>query len=223
MDYIQKRNLTQGSSYLIKDRTSERTHELFKQKLRLGFNGLCITRTNPGLIKEQHGKIPVLWLSSTMPNIDSMLNKTSNFLKNKNSIILLERIDYLLNMHGFEETLRFVYKLNDQVVTTKSILLMHINPDILDQMQLTMIEQELQKVPETSTKQELTDDLQEIIEFINMQKSMDKSISFKDITRNFNITKSTARKRINRLHNLNIIDIKKKGRFKFLSITQRYD
>ena len=223
MDYIQKRNLTQGSSYLIKDRTSERTHELFKQKLKSGFNGLCITRTNPIIIKEQHGKIPVLWLSSTMSNIDSMLGRISNFLKNKNSIILLERIDYLLNMHGFEETLRFVYKLNDQVVTTKSILLMHINPDILDQMQLTMIEQELQKVPETSTKQELTDDLQEIIEFINMQKSMDKSISFKDITRNFNITKSTARKRINRLHNLNIIDIKKKGRFKFLSITQRYD
>ena len=155
-----------------------------------------------------------------MSNIDSMLGRISNFLKNKNSIILLERIDYLLNMHGFEETLRFVYKLNDQVVTTKSILLMHINPDILDQMQLTMIEQELQKVPETSTKQELTDDLQEIIEFINMQKSMDKSISFKDITRNFNITKSTARKRINRLHNLNIIDIKKKGRFKLVSLAE---
>ncbi|MFC1704910.1 DUF835 domain-containing protein [Nanoarchaeota archaeon] len=223
--------LSLGASYLIKEKLSNKVHDVFKQKLEEGFNGLCITRTNPAFIKEQHGDIPVFWLSShrnedskTISDIDSVLNKVSCFLKeNNNTIVLFERIDYLFNMYGFDETLRFLYKLNDKVVTANSILLTHINPDILEPMQLAMIEQELHNLPKTSKDElELTDDLDEILNFVDAQKSMNKTVSFKDVTKKFNITKSTARRRIKRLHSLNLIDVKKNGRFKIVSLVTNH-
>jgi len=224
------KQLSPGNSYLVKSPTTEKIYDVFKNKIDIGFKGLCITRNNPEIIKEQYSlDVPILWLSShknenfeNISDLDAALNKAFDFLRgNENKIILLERIDYLVNMYSFEKILRFIYSLNDKVVVTNSILMIHINADTLNPLQVSMIEQEIQKIPESDEKErELTEDLQEIIEFIDMQKSMNKTISFKDITRKFDITKSTARRRINKLQAFDIVDVKKSGRFKLISLNK---
>ena len=138
------------------------------------------------------------------------------YIENKNTIILLDRLDYVINMYGFEATLKFLYTLNDLILMQSSILLVNLNPAILNQLQINIIEQEIKKIP---TKMNLNEDLKEILEFLNTQKTMKKNVTFKDVSRHFSITKTTARKRINRLHNLGVIEVKKNGRSKILSLS----
>lgn len=224
-------NIPRGNSYLIKDHSADSAYKLFRNEMECGFRGLCITRTNPSAIKEKCGlDAQTIWLGSPMPekiygqsDLKNILSAISNFMKNNiDGILLLERVDYLINVYSFEETLKFIYALNDLVTMNNSVMLLHINPALLTNMQLSMIEQEVQKVPELGEKTpELTDDLQEIIDFIINQKSINKTVSFKEVTRKFNITKSTARRRINKLQALNLVNVRKNGRLKILSLVEK--
>ena len=59
----------------------------------------------------------------------------------------------------------------------------------------------------------------DILKFINEKNIVNKLASYKDITLKFNITKPTTRTKINNLHNLGLVKIEQKGRFKSLKIT----
>ena len=146
--------------------------------------------------------------------------KVGDFInKNREAIILLDRIEYLINIYGFEEVLRFIYSLNEKVMVSDAFLILYVNPETLNPQWLNLLKQEIQGLPEIKEKEiELTKDLQEIVDFIGDQKNINQIVSFKDIAKRFNITRSTARKRINSLQYTGLLDIKKKGRYKMLEI-----
>ena len=191
--------------------------EIFSNTLDYGFSGLHFTRPNSMPVSPDVKTI-LLGNERSGSSLSQISDAVADFIsKNGKSAVLIDRIDYLFHMFGFEDTLRFLYRINEKITVNDSLLLVYLNPGILDPKKLAILEQEMPRLPEfRETYKELNHDLNEIIDFINSKKTMNKDVSFKDITRNFKIPKSTTRKRVNRLKELELVDVRKKGRLKLV-------
>jgi DNA-binding MarR family transcriptional regulator len=215
------------NSYIIKEAMPDRAYKVLCESVNSGYKGLCVTRTDPTDIKNRYDlNIPFVWLTKqknkdflTSTNVNVLKIKIREFIKaNKKSIILLDRLDYLINMQGFNNVLKFIYEVNDDVLNNKAILLLNINPLTLSQQELTLLEQELHDMPKPRSymQLELQDDMHEILVFVNNSEK----ISFKHISKKFSITKTTTRKRINKLEERGLVTVKKNGRNKVVRITE---
>jgi hypothetical protein len=114
-------SIFEKNSYIIKDIKTERALSLFCEKVRDGATGLCVTRTNPSEIKKAYSlNTGFLWLNSadsrsgqgyqSASDIDDVHKHICHFIKdNPGSVVLLDRIDYLINIHGFGSVLKFIY------------------------------------------------------------------------------------------------------------------
>jgi len=220
-------NPIEKNSYLIKESMPERAYKLLSESVSSGYKGLCVTRTDPADVKSRYNlDVPVVWLTKqknkdflTSINMNVLKTKIKEFIKaNKKSIVLLDRLDYLINMHGFNNVLKFIYSINDEVLMNNAILMLNINPLTLSQQELTLLEQELQELPRprSEIESELEDDLHEILVFVNNSEK----VSFKHVSKKFSITKTTTRKRINKLEERGLVVVKKNGRNKIVRITQ---
>ena len=69
------------------------------------------------------------------------------------------------------------------------------------------------------TNIELSEIEMNILEFINSSNETNRLVTYKDITKKFNITKPTTRSKIKRLHGLGLLTVEQQGRFKSLNIT----
>lgn len=218
---------TEKNSYIVKDTLPNRAYDFLSEKITDGYKGLCVTRTNPADIKKKYNiDMPIIWLSNqknkdflTSTNIITLKNRIKDFIKkNKKAIILLDRVDYLINMHGFTDILKLIYSINDEILINKSILMLNVNPDTLNPQELSLLEQEFQELPKSKPEfeSELPDDLHEILVLVNNNEK----ISFKKVSKEFSITKTTTRKRINNLAVKGLITIKKNGRNKIVRITE---
>jgi hypothetical protein len=216
------------SSYIIKDSKNERALGIFSDKIGSGMKGLCITRANPAEIERMYNlEVPYIWLNSSevkgnpkfiaTSDIGILNNHVLNFLEeNPHSVVLLDRLDYLISMHGFNSVLKFIYSVNDAVHGNNSTLMLNINPDILSEKELSLVEQEFYELQKARLESDLQDDLHEILLFVN---SSPQRVSFKDVSKKFSITKTTTRKRINRLIDLGLAAVKKNGRNKIIRST----
>lgn len=218
-----------GSSYLIKEYSSDWAYSLFAEKTKKEFKGYCITRTNPSYLREKYKILsPVLWLTNQpdkddlkTSNLGHILQSVKKFVqKNKNSLILLDRIDYLINLYTFEQVIKFIYSLNDIVMSKNAVLLVNVNPEILNNYQLNLLQQEIKEITrkDLGVEDELEDDLHEILLFAHTSP---KKVSFKDISRQFSITKTTTRKRIRALEKKGFVIIRKNGRNKIVLLTEK--
>jgi DNA-binding MarR family transcriptional regulator len=216
--------LDMATSYMVKGLLPDKAYAMLSERVSCGAKGLCVTRTNPTDIRQMlRTEVPVLWLATTKEGetteaLAELRTKIRDFVrKNKGSVILMDRVDYLINMYGFKEFLKLVYVINDEIVVNKALMLLAINPNILGQTELALLEQELREVPVSKKEgeHELSDDLGEILTYL---KNNEKA-TFKIIGREFSITKTTTRKRINKLLEKNFVTIKKNGRNKVIRLT----
>lgn len=220
-----------GTSYLIKETDSKKAFHIFLDKVTHGCQGLCLSRTNPELIKKQYGlqKTPILWLSdardeNTLASSDLLIigKMITDFLeKSQKSIVLLDRIDYLIARHGFEEVLKFIIKLNDKIMVTDAIFLVPVDPAVIKQKEFSFLEKEMQQLPSATEKLDLGQELRDILYFVHNTKRLGKQITFKDIGQHFSITAPTTQKRLLDLHNQGLIRIVKMGRNKVLELTEK--
>jgi len=227
MEEVNDSPLQDKNSYIIKSSVPDSSYALLSQKLAEGYGGLCLTRTNPEEVKVRYRlDSPIIWLTNqksdeffSSSNIGILKTKVKNFIKkNEKSVVLLDRIDYLINIHGFNEVIKLVYSLSDDVLVNNSILMLNVNPETLTSHQLSLLEQELKEITgkEVNSGSELPDDLEEILIFVN---NSDK-ITFKKVSKEFSITKTTTRKRINKLGEMGLIVVKKNGRNKIVRISE---
>lgn len=221
--------LNTRSMYLIKDRTPHRAYDILANKITKGISGICITREDPELLKEKYHIVPTewVWLTEnkdktyfTTSNLQTILKKISEFTaKHTPSMILLDRIDYLITKHSFPEVLKFVTALHDKIMATDATMLIPIDPGYLHPQDLVLLEKELKDLPSPTEKQKVPDELMKILLFIKNRKVMNKLPSFKDISKEFNITAPTTKKKLRELQELNLIRIVKQGRNKLLEST----
>ncbi len=159
-----------GYNYLVEEVIPDRSVSIFADIINKGAKGLYISREHPDRIKEKFpSNVSVIWLSSVaepkgfrqvseaLPQPHSQKSKDivnptdlvelghiiREFIeKNRDSVILLDGIEYLITQNGYEEILKFIQSINDTVASSDSRLIIPINPKALNLQQLTLLERE---------------------------------------------------------------------------------
>ena len=226
------RKLLKGNSYLISDKNNKAAVDLFIDLTRLDYKGLFITRASPEMIKglTLSSNMQVILLSQeklgrfeNISNLGDLAAKIKEFsLKNTNALILLDRIDYLLTCFSFEKFVKALYQISNIVSKNKSILLVHLVPSLLDIRQKTVIEGELQTLPSQKIDNiQIEDEFYDILKFVHEENQLNSLVSFKKISREFSIDKSTTAKRVRMLESKGLVSIKKQGRSKTVHILEK--
>ncbi len=136
------------STHLIEEEDSERSFEIFKQILETGEKGLCVTRDYPDKIKEEYDleDVDMIWLSNVdrddvirPKSLEKLSLALENFLARDRGVILFNGVEYLITNNDFRTVLHLVQSIKDQVAINDSILVIPINPNILEDNQLDQI------------------------------------------------------------------------------------
>lgn len=112
--------------------------------------GLCITAEKTDDIRKNHPLqiTPIFQLSNQKldycidpAELGAITNRISSFIKrNKNSIILLDSVEYLIRANGFDKCLDNLSKINAEVMENKAKLIIPINTDMLSKKETMLIE-----------------------------------------------------------------------------------
>lgn len=224
--------LCMGNSYLIYGKTNRSALELLKSLARPDSKCLFITRSNPQNIKSiiSQENIQVALLRNggsgeheTISDLEGLTNKIKRFSRqNDNSVILLDTIEYLLIKNSFDQFAESLYQIDDIISDDNSLLLLHLNPSVLDERQKAIIEDELQLLSDLwIDNMTITDDLYNMLKFIHDTKQKNSTASPKKIKSAMHLTYTTIAKRLRLLEERDLIIIKKQGRSKTIHISKK--
>ncbi|MBS3778081.1 MAG: PAS domain S-box protein, partial [Candidatus Thermoplasmatota archaeon] len=140
----------------------------------------------------------------------------------QNSVICLDRTDYLFTQFGFQDTIKTLYDINDSIKKNHAILLLRLNSNLFTKKEYEIIKEEYALLPSEYLKNIYLDDaLFDALLYVYEQNRANKMVYQKDITQHFSISKVTAQKRIKELVEKNLIFYRKQGRIKQLLITDK--
>ncbi len=217
--------------YLIKEDGENTAHELFIGTLNQGFAGLGIVRDDPRALKKKYNleKTSFIWLTKeTVANVPcetdiaSLFGLISEFVhKSKKSVVLIDRLDYILTENKFEEVIPKIHALRDLAQSHESIIILALSPEAVEESKLKAVEAETIDLygRYLHSKVELTEMELGILRYINDYNIINRLVSYKDITEQFKITKPTTRVKVSGLQQLGLVQTEQKGRFKSLKIT----
>ncbi|KYC45974.1 MAG: acetoacetate metabolism regulatory protein AtoC [Candidatus Methanofastidiosum methylothiophilum] len=149
-----KYDIPPGKSFIVYENKYEKSFEIFKDLVTHNVSGLAITRTPPDSLKKKYDleKTPFLWLSkiegqNTISPIylNSIITLITDFFnKCKDSIVIVEGIEYLITQNNFDTVLKFIQALRDLVIIENSKLIIPLNKDAFSQKEIAQIEKELE-------------------------------------------------------------------------------
>ena len=218
-----KFRIRDGSIYLVKEKNPILSIEVLKDVLRIGYNGLIVSRT----LKKDYKTIldedyQFLWLVETQleQRFSSLFEKIIFTLKAlpPKSVILFDRLDFLVSKYGFQETLNFIYKLRELVMMMGYIVIISIDEETITKQQMNLLEKETGEI-ETRILTEMTPDLLEILRCVYKDSLIGTQTSYTRVANELQISKPTVRKRIKQLVTTGYLQEKPVGRQKNLELT----
>ncbi|MFH0863378.1 MAG: DUF835 domain-containing protein [Candidatus Altiarchaeota archaeon] len=227
----QKYRLKKGYCYLILEETPTQSMEIFTEFVTHNHHGLMLTRTQPSRVRQSFGlrTTPVLWMTNAKTDektvkptdLDRIAFIIKDFIRfDIDSIILIQRLDYLITENDFNTVLKFIHNLNDIIMASRCMLLISLDPSTLSREKLALLTQELEDLT-NADKITLGEPLYSVLLFVSAENLRRRTPSFKSITKKFLITKTTARKRIYELESKGLLRILNEGRYKFLEVTDK--
>ena len=150
--------LESGFNYLVEEPQPRRSFEFFEAKVAQGAKGLCISTSYPKKIIEEYGLhgSTVYWLSELEFDNQSLhprrldfevTRAIQNFVKsNPSSVLIIDGVEFLILINGFERVMTFIKKMNDIMSATASTLITSINPSAFSEEKLSIIEREFDRV-----------------------------------------------------------------------------
>jgi len=229
-------HLVTGLSYLILEETNDKAVDLLNGLLLNDYYGLFITRDSPKIFLDsslttlqvvQYTFSQKLNLQGKEPSIISdpsaLINIISAFFSDHDkSIVLIDRLDYLIALNGFKEVMQMIYTLSSITARNDGIMLIRLNPAVISSKELAILNEELEKLPEQSVGNITIDNkLFDILQYVEKQNTNKSLVSFKTVSKHFSITKVTTAKRMNALDEKDLVAIKKRGRLKTIYITDK--
>jgi archaellum biogenesis ATPase FlaH len=122
--------------------------------------GLCITTTYPDKIRKKYGleKTPIVWISKTSLgettfkpsdlNFEISQTATKFMRDNPKTSVLFDDLEYLREVAGFDDVVRFVKILTDVGSASNSTVVIPINPAALDEQELFVIKGSFDSIKE---------------------------------------------------------------------------
>ncbi|MDY6964442.1 MAG: DUF835 domain-containing protein [Halobacteriota archaeon] len=145
-----------GNAYLIDSDSSDIGFEVFVDLVKHGKPGLCISRQNPIRIKERYKleKTPVIWLTRNEVTEVTCIHPTDlitklqstlvNFIKEANDgVVLMDGLEYLISQNDFSSVLKFVQAINDDLMMSKSRLIIPLDSNALDPQRFHGLKKEM--------------------------------------------------------------------------------
>jgi len=153
-------DLQPGGIYVLKDRSLEGPMASLRTQLSSGGRALCILRTHPDALRKRFGiECQMVWLTKTescppedasrlefvsptdLPRINTMIK---SFLgENKGGYVLLEGMEYLVTQNEFKNVLKFLQVIRDQVILAKGVMMVPLDPSVLEERDLKALEREM--------------------------------------------------------------------------------
>jgi isoleucyl-tRNA synthetase len=153
VEVIDMESLFWGGTHLIKSDITKTPYKLIEEALGLGHPAICFTRDFPKKLRNEYNfdDVKIFWLSNIGKedtirprNLEKLSLSMEQFLgKGTQGVILLSGIEYLITNNNFLTVLRLIQSLRDQVAISNSILIIPVNPHILEQNQLKLLEREV--------------------------------------------------------------------------------
>ncbi|MBU6996881.1 MAG: DUF835 domain-containing protein [Theionarchaea archaeon] len=129
-------------AYLLRKRKA--AYDAF-EKLTSGYEGLCVCRAPPNgktyqntLILDENG------ISSH--DLEKLLHFINGFVKPGNRVVLLDCLDYFIEENDFEEAVRFLHSLKDQIALNQSILLATLDLGKYHKREQSFIKREMDRI-----------------------------------------------------------------------------
>jgi len=225
--------LIEGMGYLIRDADSNSSLDLFKGLIRAGRKGLLITRPNPVILGSQFPSpmvVDVLMLSQkeiVTPEIKrghrDLIQGMDKFTsENEKSVVLLDGVHYLIAKSTFEGFMDLLFDLNEVASKNRSILLVRVDPAILDADKMGMVQNELMTLPSQRFDDIiLGDDEFEVLRYIYDQNENNVLVSLKKLAARFQLSHVTIAKRIESLEIDGLVYVKKQGKLRSPYITEK--
>jgi hypothetical protein len=150
-----------GGMYLVKDGGLDGGLGLMAKSAPPGAKGLCILRTHPDAVRKRFKvDYQMVWLTKTescpvddsstklefvsptdLPRLNTMIK--SFLAENKGGRVLLEGMEYLVTQNEFKNVLKFLQVIRDQVILAKGIMLIPLDPTVLEERDLKALEREM--------------------------------------------------------------------------------
>mgnify|MGYP001584650457 CR=1 FL=1 len=221
-----------GNSYLIISKNNSSVRDLYRDLTTSGHEGMFISRSSVEMTGDMsHNLNSQLFLLShekikgfeTIANPDELIAMVKEIsLRNKKSIIVIDGAHYFITKFSFEKFIEALYKINDLVLKSQLIVVLRIDPSIVDNSQMAIFENEFQLLPSQRLEGLILDDvLYDMLKYVYEQNQSNSMVSFKKIITNSNVAYSTAAKRLDLLEEKGLIFIKKQGKFRMVFVTEK--
>jgi PAS domain S-box-containing protein len=214
--------LEDGRIYLVKEFRPSMSLEAFNDLLNLEYFGLVLSRTpKKDMLRSITRPFEHLWMGEQMEGEELFQKILSSIARMAGkSVVLIDRLDYLIFKYGFKETLAFIFKLRDQIYLKEHVVIVSMDTSTLKEeelsiMQKEMSEIELRQIPKPS------EELFEIAQIIYDQNSSGLKPSYSEIGDELKLSKPTFRKRVRLLINGGYVVEITKGNRKVLELTQK--
>ncbi len=147
--------LINGLSYLVEEERADKCYKLYRSLREQGKPGFAVARTNPKLLQKTYNlnTEEIAWLTDRdvgsgvrrlPPSLESIIYSMEEFIDdNKEGVVLLDGIEYLIGNNTFNPVIRFLRRLVDKISTTELILMVSLTPNTLDSNQVTLMERDL--------------------------------------------------------------------------------
>ncbi len=223
---LMKFRIEKGNSYLVKEAKPTVSRDVYLDLIKCGFSGTILSRRRSEDIKEVFGEeTEVFWIAEKAgekiiaPDLEEI-----KFLIEKlppgNTVVFLDRLDYLIVTNGFENTLRFIQNLTELFYLKRWVLLIVLDANTLGKREMGLLENETNPVKPRHSL-ELDEDIYEILKYVYKEGKAGRKPAYSDVGLECGITKQTTRKRIEILKGEGYLIDKKKGRYKILELTEK--
>ena len=221
-----------GNSYLVISKNNSSVRDLYIDLTSSGYEGMFISRSsiemtgtlsdnlNSQLFLLSPEKIKGFETIANPDELSAMVKEIS--LKNKKSIIVVDGAHYFITKFSFEKFIDALYQINDLVLKSQLIVVLRIDPSIVDESQMAIFENEFQLLPSQKLEGLILDDvIYDMLKYVYEQNQSNSMVSFKKIITKSNVSYSTAAKRLDILEEKGLIFIKKQGKFRMVYVTEK--
>jgi hypothetical protein len=150
------RRFDYGTSLLFLDKKAEKAFAAFENEVAAGSVGVVISRDQPDILKDKYRlqNSAVIWLAKQPgekrvdpSSIGILQVSISDFLhQHEGAVVLIDGVDHLLANNSLENVLKMLYSLNDEVVVTKGLLMITLDPDLISKKGQAMLVRDFQVV-----------------------------------------------------------------------------
>lgn len=164
----------EGLMYVVRERKPFLSYKLFENTLADNVPGLCVTRQFPDKVREafELKDTRILWLSHTPgkdhhnpTSIGTLATIISSFIERYDRcVVLIDGLEYLVINNGFQQVLRFAEHINEQVMQSRSTVLIPISPNAFSEKELALLERNVEVIQQPALSVGLEKDLMNLID-----------------------------------------------------------